>query len=171
MINHRIALLLVSLFIFPMKLIASPDSTQLSVWANEAIVATYTYDHNNFLPRQKEIAHYFTSSGWIHYSKALQDSKIPESVKQNAYSVSAVALMPPVIKTIKPNQWQAIMPILVIYKNPQYTQKQTLEITLDFTSAPNGQGVRGLEILQLIAKITQVPCECALSKSPSVTIT
>ena len=62
---------------------AAPDRTQLAVWANEAIIATYTFNYKNYIQDQKEIAKYFTAEGWIAYSKALDDSKVPEAVQKN----------------------------------------------------------------------------------------
>ncbi len=149
--------------LLPAQIIASPvaDQTQLAVWVNEAIVATYTYDYENFIERQKDIAKYFTSNGWIEYSKALLKAKLPDAVKKNAYVVSAVALMPPDIKTLKNNQWQALMPLLVVYKNPSYQQKQTLTVKLTFIVAPEGSGVRGFAITDLQTQVTEPPCECA----------
>lgn len=140
---------------------AAPDKTQLSVWANEAIIATYTYDYKNYQQAQKKIATYFTSSGWISFSKALNDSKLPESVQKNQYEVSAVALLPPEIKSIDATHWQATMPVLVVYKNPQYMQRQTLNVVLTFGEAPADQGVRGLSIDSLQATVTEPPCQCS----------
>ncbi|CEK09401.1 DotI/IcmL family type IV secretion protein [Legionella hackeliae] len=139
---------------------AAPDNTQLAVWANEAIIATYTFDYKNFLPRQKEIAKYFTAAGWTAYSTALNTSKLPDTVKKNYYVVSAVATLPPTIRTVNATQWEATMPILVLYKNPQYQQKQDLLVTINFIQAPSGQGVRGLAIASLQSKVTQPPCVC-----------
>lgn len=153
-------LLVSALSIYSATLLAAPDNTQLAVWANEAIVATYTFDYANFLPRQKEIARYFTAEGWTAYSTALNNSKLPETVKTSQYSVSAVATLPPVVKTLSPTQWQAEMPVLVIYKNPQYQQKQTLSVTINFSEAPSGQGVRGFAINNLQSKVSEPPCEC-----------
>ena len=150
-----------SLLILPLNAVAAVNNTQLAVWANEAIVDTYTYSYQDFLKRQKDIALYFTAAGWIAYSKALTDSKLPEAVQKNNYYVSAVATSPPQIKLISPNYWKAIMPLLVVYKNPQYQQKQTLEITIEFITAPPGQGVRGLAIVSLIAKEVKPACRCA----------
>ena len=143
---------------------ASMDNTQMAVWANEAIVATYTYNAQNLLSRQKEIAYYFTANGWISYTKALTDSKILEAVKKNNYEVSAVATLPPQIKLIQNNNWEAEMPLLVVYKNPQYQQKQHLMITLQFTTIPSGQGIRGLAITSLQAKPVTPFCECPVGK-------
>ncbi|KTC86992.1 DotI/IcmL family type IV secretion protein [Legionella brunensis] len=138
----------------------APDNTQLAVWTNEAIVATYTFDYKNFLARQKEIAKYFTAAGWTAYSTALNASKLPDAVKKNLYSVNAVATLPPEVKSISPTQWEATMPLLVTYKNPQYQQKQNLLVTINFIQAPAGQGVRGLAIASLQSKVTQPPCQC-----------
>lgn len=160
MVYSRIILLCFSLLTLPMHAFAA-DDTQLAVWANEAIVATYTYNYQTFLSRQKEIASYFTSNGWIAYSKALNDSKLPDAVKKNDYYVSAVATMPPQINMIRDNYWQAVMPLLVVYKNPQYQQTQTLEITIEFVTAPSGQGVRGFAMSSLQSKPIKPPCKCA----------
>ena len=161
MVYQRIVLLFISWFATSIQAFAVVDNTQLSVWVNEAIVATYTYDYKTYLPRQKEIASYFTAKGWIAYSKALQDSKLPEAVQKNAYYVSAVATMPPKITLVRDGYWQAVMPLLVVYQNPQYQQKQNIEITLQFVAAPSGQGVRGLAITSLQTKPIKTPdCKC-----------
>ena len=150
----------VLLLLWSSSLLAAPDATQLAVWANEAIVATYTYDYKNYLPQQRNIAKYFTAPGWTAYSTALNASGLPAVVEKNAYAVSAVTTMPPEVKAISDNQWQATMPLLVIYKNLQYQQKQTLQVTINFSEAPAGQGIRGLTINNLQAKVSQPPCEC-----------
>ncbi len=160
MFYQRLTALCLSLIAFSGTVIADMDNTQLAVWANEAIVATYTYDYQNFLLQQKEIAQYFTSKAWIDYSKVLNDSKLPDAVQKNNYYVSAVATLPPEIKPLRPNVWQATMPLLVVYKNPQYQQKQTLGITLEFGTAPLGQGIRGFAITSLQAKVIQPSCQC-----------
>ena len=138
----------------------APDATQLAVWANEAIIATYSFDYKNYLQEQKAIAKYFTSDAWMAYTKALNDSKLPDSVQKNNYYVSAVATQPPAITTIDVTHWQAIMPVLVVYKNPQYQQQQTLKVVLRFTQASSGQGVRGFSANSLQATVSTPPCQC-----------
>ncbi len=169
MLYQRIVLLCLSLLALPAQADAPLDNTQLAVWANEAIVTTYTYNAQNYLDRQKEIAFYFTADGWMAYSKALNASKLPETVQKNAYDVSAVATMPPTVKPLQGNYWEAVMPLLVVYKNPQYIQKQTLEVTLQFTTAPSGQGVRGLAITSLQAKVVKPMCQCIADAHPTDT--
>jgi len=161
----RIVILCIFLITLPLQAQIAPDNTSRAVWVNEAIIATYTFNHKDFMVRQKDIAKYFTAEGWINYSKALLDSKLPEAIEKNAYSVSAVATMPPEIKVMKDNQWQANMPVLVVYTNPDYKQKQTLNIMLTFIKASAGTGVRGFAITNLQAKVAQPPCKCAKESS------
>ena len=148
------------LFLFSPLDYATPDRTQIAVWANEAIIATYTFNYKTYLQQQKDIAKYFTADGWIAYSKALNASKLPEAVQKNAYDVTAVATQPPKIITFDPNHWQAIMPILVVYQNPQYQQRQNLKVVMRFTETPAGQGVRGFSITSLQSTVTEPPCQC-----------
>jgi hypothetical protein len=160
MFYQRLLFLCLSVLSLAGRADVTADNTSLAVWSNEAIVSTYTFNYQNFLDRQKDIAQYFTATGWINYTKAFNASQLPEAVKKNQYDVSAVATMPPQIKQLHSNYWQAIMPVLVVYKNPQYTQKQTLEVTLEFTASPSGQGVRGLAITSLQSKIKKPACQC-----------
>ncbi len=92
------------------------DDVERLVWVNEAIVATYTYNAQNFVARQKEIAHYFTSDGWIAFNKALNVAQIPQTIQKNLYQVSAVAISPPEVKLVRQDRWQATMPLLVVLK-------------------------------------------------------
>ncbi len=156
-------------FIFSQLGYAAPDRTQIAVWANEAIIATYTFNYKTYLQQQKDIAKYFTSDGWIAYSKALNASKLPEAVQKNSYDVTAVATQPPKIITFDPTHWQAIMPILVMYQNPQYQQRQNLKVVIRFSTAPAGQGVRGLSITSLQSTVTEPPCQCPNEETKDAT--
>lgn len=140
---------------------AAMDKAQMSVWVNEAIVQTYTYQYDDYLQRQKVFSQYFTAEGWIDYIKALNQSKLLDAVKKNKYKVSAVATMPPTITVSAPHHWKAVMPLLVRYKGPEYEQKQVLEVTLDFTEASSKQGVRGLAITSINVKKSSPPCPCS----------
>ena len=150
-----------SLFLFfPLFCCAQSDPVQLSVWVNEAIVATYTYNYKSYLENQKKIAKYFSADGWIAYSNALNASKLPEAVQKNFYYVSAVATEPPIVTDIDSTHWKATMGLLVVYQNPQYQQKQLLKVTINFMVAPSGQGVRGYSITTLQSVVNKAPCKC-----------
>lgn len=139
---------------------AGPDQAPMIVWVNEAIVVTYTFSYKNFLEDQKKIAKYFTADAWIAYTKALNDSKLPEAVQNNMYYVSAIPTEPPVITNIDATHWKAIMNVLVVYQNPQYKQHQNLKVTIEFGVAPSGQGVRGYSITSLQSVVAKPPCQC-----------
>lgn len=141
---------------------AAPDKIQLLVWANEAIVATYTVNYKTYLQEQKSTAKYFTTAGWIAYSNALNAAKLPEIIKKNAYDVTAVATAPPQLTAVDATHWTVVMPILVQYKNPQYQQQQYLNVTLGVTSATDGQGVRGFSITSLQSSVIKPPCQCSM---------
>jgi hypothetical protein len=139
---------------------ADNSDVSLSVWTNEAIVSAYTFSATNLLQRQKDIAKYFTTQGWINFTKALETAKLKDAVQRNNYTVSAVALLPPSIKSLSPKEWQATMPLMVLYKNPHYQQKQTLTIVITFITTKPTQGVRGFAISSFNAVITSPPCPC-----------
>lgn len=142
-------------------LFAATDNTQLAVWANEAIIATYTYNYQDFLEQQKKIAKFFTAAGWIAYSTALQKSGLPEQIKQQAWRTSAVATMPPAITAMNATNWKADMPVLVVYQNDKTVQKQVLKISMTFTASP--KGIRGFAITSVNAEPVDEPCKCDLS--------
>lgn len=158
--NKKFPLVSSLLLIMCAQISYSAANTQLAVWANEAIIATYSYDYKNYLQEQKEIAKYFTGEAWMAYTKALNESKLPDSVQKNNYNVSAVATLPPEIKVIDNANWQASMPILVVYSNPEYQQKQNLKVVITFTQAASGQGVRGYSISSLQSTVIKPPCQC-----------
>lgn len=146
---------------------AKPRDSELLVWVSEAVVATYTYDFKDFLKQQKVIAKYFTADGWVNYSKALTDSKVIEIVKKNTYYVSAVPTMPPKIKNLSENEWEAVVDVLVLYQNPAFKQKQNLKVTVNFVKS-NKEGMRGFAITRIRSIVTEPPCKCANKKSKAV---
>jgi hypothetical protein len=131
------------IFIFLSFLVASiqtwaEDAEILqSTWVNQAIVSTYTFNDDNIVQRHKTIAHYFSSQGWIAYLKALEQSKLLDTVKKEKFHVSAVALSPPTIQSRGTSQWQATMPLLVEYKNASMKQQQQLLVTVVYETSPS----------------------------------
>ena len=165
MSQKRVFLSGLILFVVSQAVSAAFDRAQLVVWANEAVVATYTFDYKNYLQQQKASAQYFTADGWIAYNKALTASKLLETVQKNSYEVSAVATSPPRLTTLDPTHWQATMTLLVVYQNPQYQQRQNLKVVLSFSQMPAGLGVRGLGITSLQTTPIDAPCQCPADNS------
>ena len=159
--HYKFVLPVSCLFLFCIKSHAVPDNVAVAVWANEAIVTTYTYNFKTYLDDQKRMAQYFTTDGWIAYVKALNASKLPDAVQKNSYDVSAVATKPPFINALDPSHWIVSMPILVEYRNPQYQQQQNLKVVINIVASPSGQGTRGLAITSLQSTQISPPCQCA----------
>lgn len=146
---------------------AAPDKAELSVWVNEAIVTTYTYSYKTYDQDQQHMAHYFSTQGWISYFQALNASKLPAAVKENYYTVSAVAISPPAIHAVDAHHWTAVLPILVVYQNASYQQKQYLDVLIKFSTTAAGEGVRGLNIDLLQTHIKKPSCQCPIEEPPS----
>lgn len=140
--------------------VARNGDTARSVWVNHAIISTYTLSSNNLVERQKESAKYFTAQAWINYTKALSSSGLTDMIKENQYQVTAVAMRPPEVKSIASNQWQAEMPVMVWYKNPQFQQKQTLSVSLTFKKSTSQEGVQGYAITSFQSKVIKPLCQC-----------
>lgn len=167
MLKNTIACMMLTLFnSFSFGL---EPSISLQVWVNEAIVNTYTFNDENLLERQKDMAQYFSPQAWKIYLDVLNKSNILSQVKTQHYQVSAVATLPPTI-TVNPNthSWQAQMPILVSYKNKDQKQIQNLEIDIEIIKSDSSDN-RGYAIVKYEAKILNQPCTCQ-AQYPKVTI-
>jgi len=134
------------------------------IWAHQAIVATFQIKNSTYIADQKEIAKYFTAPAWKTYLNVLETVNFQQYIEKNNYRVSAVALKPVQLKQLEQGHWQATMPILVQYKNPQQEQLQTLQATIQFKQAPPGQGVRGYQLVSFVSKNIDKPCQCMIAK-------
>ena len=52
------------------------------------------------------------------------------------------------------------MPLMVLYKNPKYQQKQTLNVVITFILTTPGIGVRGFAISSFNSTVTLPACRC-----------
>lgn len=162
-------LVLVFLLLFFKSTQALEASVPMQVWVNQAIVNLFTFSFDNWESRQKDMASYFTTDAWQAYLKAMNQSNIITVVKNNKYTVSAVATLPPSIKLIGKNLYEASMPIIVSYKNADKTQVQHLTITLHVFETTN-TGFGKYAINQFLSKVDTMPCMCKEDNGPKVTI-
>lgn len=141
------------------------DNITRTLWASHAIINIYHYNHDTYLADQKHIARYFSASAWINYTKAINAAQLPELIKKNQWQVRSVPIKPPVLKALPENHWQADMPVLVQYKNPQREQYQTVNVSIQFGPAKKGTGIEGWTIDSFQANILQQPCQCAVQQA------
>jgi hypothetical protein len=159
----------VLLMLFFKSSVALEPSIPLQVWVNQAIVNLFTYSYDNWDARQKDMASYFTPDAWQAFQNAINKSNIIAQVKQNKFTVSAVATLPPTIKNLGKNLYQVEMPILVAYKNTNDTQIQNLVIQIHVFNT-NNSGFGQFAINQFLSKIDTAPCACKSGHEPKVTI-
>lgn len=132
----------------------------LSVWVSEAGVALYTLDASNLQAQQSALSYYFSSQGWIDFNKAQEQSGILQAIQTHRYTVRAIPLHPPKIMALDPQHWEAILPILVSYTNPEYEQQQTLRLKIRFEQSTDSRSVRGFAISAIESKKTSELCTC-----------
>lgn len=141
----------------------APD-IPLQVWANQAIVNTFTFNSSNLTARQQDMAKDFTPKAWSVYLAAFEKTNILKQVTKHHYQVTAVATMPPSVKQ-QGHLWQVTMPLLVKYQSSKHTETQHLELTLMV-----GKQGSSFAIVQYHAKILTKPCRCQKDYYPKVTI-
>ncbi|WP_367606924.1 DotI/IcmL/TraM family protein [Legionella sp. W05-934-2] len=134
------------------------------IWAQQAILATYQVSNSSYIADQREIAKYFTADAWKKYLQVLEKVQFQQFIEKNNYHLDAVALKPVTLKPLEQGYWQASMPVLVQYTNPQYNQLQTVEVTIQFKPAPSGQGVLGYQMVSFLSKNMDKPCQCMVEK-------
>ncbi|GEM_PF-3313239 len=141
----------------------------LQVWANEAIINTFTFNSENIKTRQQDMSRYFAPETWKIYRDAFNQSSIYKKIHAHHLAVSAVATKPPKITIKTFDNISVEMPILVTYTSPHKSITQNLNITLKLIQKP-GAGVREYVIQQFQSINISEPCGCAQPQSPKVTI-
>lgn len=138
----------------------------LNVWVSEAAVAIYTLDANNLKAEQSALSHYFSSQGWIDFTKAQEQSGILNAIETHHYTVRATPLHPPKIMALGEGHWEAILPLLVSYTNPEYEQQQALRLKIRFERSAKDHSVRGFAISAIESKQSSDLCACRPNKLP-----
>lgn len=136
-----------------------------SLWASQVISSVYHYDYQHYLADQKKIARYFSAKAWIDYTKANLSVKLPQLVQQNQWTVRSVPIAPPTIKALPQAHWQANMPVMVAYKNAQQVQYQTMQVQVQFSTAPPDASGNQWRVVSFKATPLQPSCKCAVSQA------
>ena len=102
-------------------------------------------------------------------SSSSTTSVTQEATTKSQLTVSAVATLPPTIKSIGKNLYEAQMPILVSFAGSTGTEVQHLTIKLHIFKTENS-GFGEFAINQFQASIDKAPCSCENDKGPKVTI-
>jgi intracellular multiplication protein IcmL len=139
--------------LFPLNEPNQSDSAVLQ-WANQAAIASFTYNFVNYRSELQSASGFFTSAGWTQFLTALEGSRNLEAVKAKKLIVSAVATRAPIIlqKGILNNRfsWRVQMPILVTYQSASEFSQQNNVVTLLIRRVSTLNSPRGIGINQFV---------------------
>lgn len=130
-------------------------SSTLIKWANQAVVAAYTYDFLNYPDQLKLAQPYFTENGWKLYSRSIQD--LINTMVKNQLIVNGVVSGPAVIS----NQgdlpsvgraWRVQVPFLVSYQAAENIRTDNFIVTLTLVTIPTTQNPTGIGIDQFVMR-------------------
>jgi intracellular multiplication protein IcmL len=143
--------------ITPLIALNAPNQSDSSVlqWANQAAIASFSYNFVNYRSELQSASGFFTAEGWEQFLTALQDSNNLESVKAKKLVVSAVATSAPIFlqKGILNGRyaWRIQMPILVTYQSASEFAQQNLTVTMLVTRVDTLNTPQGIGIAQFIS--------------------
>lgn len=126
-------------------------------WVRDASVMSFYYNYTNINAWLTEYSSYFTTTGWMHYYKALNNSGNIERVRNEKLTVTSTPLEPPKILwqgvDLGVYKWQVQIALLVHYQaetGNTIEQKLMVTMMLRRTDAPISKN--GIAIDQFIAK-------------------
>ena len=141
--------------LFPLDKPNQSDSA-IAQWANQAAIASFTYNFVNYRDELQASSQFFTPEGWDQFLSALQSSNNLEAVKTKKLIVSAVATRAPVIlqKGVVYGgnfSWRVQMPILVTYQSASEFTQSNIIVTMLITRVSPLNYPRGIGISQYLA--------------------
>lgn len=132
-----------------------PPSALLQ-WANQAAIASYTYNFQDYRAELQAASDFFTPSGWSNFLDALNRSNNLSAVISKKLVVSAVATGAPVIldQGIIDGiyTWKVQMPMLVSYQSASTLTQQQVMVTMIIQRVSTLSSFRGVGISSLIAQ-------------------
>ena len=143
--------------ITPLQPLDRPNQSTSAVlqWANQAAIASYTYNFVNYRSELQAASEFFTAPGWRKFMKALADSNVLDAIKAKKLVVSAVATGAPIIlrRGVLSGRysWKVQMPILVTYQSTSEIIQERYMVTITITRISSLDTPRGLGIAQFIA--------------------
>lgn len=142
--------------ITPLYPLGEPNQSDSAVlqWANQAAIASFTYNFVNYRDELQASSGFFTADGWDQFLSALQQSNNLDAVKAKKLIVSAVATRAPIIlqKGILNGSysWRVQMPILVTYQSASEFTQQNNVVTMLITRVSTLNSPRGIGIAQFV---------------------
>lgn len=143
--------------ITPLIAMNAPNQSDSAIlqWANQAAIATFSYNFVNYRSELVAASGFFTAEGWDQFISALGSSNNLDAVKAKKLVVSAVATSAPVIlqKGVLNGRysWRIQMPILVTYQSASEFSQQNLNVTMLVSRVDTLNSPRGIGIAQFVS--------------------
>jgi intracellular multiplication protein IcmL len=140
--------------LYPMSepVVTPPELLQ---WANEAVVAAYTYNFVNYREELQDTSQYFTPDGWTQFQTGLKASRNLETVIARKMVVSATATGAPSItdQGILNGRyaWRIKIPLLATYENNNERIQQPVTVNILVLRVSNLETPKGVAIAQFYA--------------------
>lgn len=138
---------------YPLNEPNQADSAILQ-WANQAAVASFTYNFVNYRDELQAASVFYTPSGWDLFMAALKESNNLDAVKARKQVVSAVPTRAPSIldkRVVNGSYtWRVQMPMVVTYQSANEFSQQNLVVTLVISRISTLNSPRGIGISQII---------------------
>lgn len=139
--------------LFPLNEPNQSDSAVLQ-WANQAAIASFSYNFVNYRQELQAASGFFTGEGWKQFLDALESSNNLDAVRAKKLIVSAVATRAPIIlrKGILNGRysWRIQMPLLVTYQSASEFSQQNNIVTMLVRRVSTLNSPRGIGISQFV---------------------
>ena len=142
--------------ITPLFALDEPNQSDSAVlqWANQAAIASFSYNFVNYREELQAASGFFTGAGWKQFLDALQESNNLDAVKAKKLIVSAVATRAPIIlrKGVLNGRysWRVQMPILVTYQSASEFSQSNNIVTMLIRRVSTLNSPRGIGISQFV---------------------
>ncbi|MCX7116081.1 MAG: type IVB secretion system apparatus protein IcmL/DotI [Gammaproteobacteria bacterium] len=142
--------------ITPLFALHEPNQSDSAVlqWANQAAIASFTYNFVNYRTELEATSGYFTATGWNQFLDVLQQPNQLDTVKSNKLVVSAVATRAPAViqKGVLAGRysWRVQMPILVTYQSAKEQYQTSNVVTMLISRVSTLTSSKGIAIAQFV---------------------
>ena len=118
-------------------------------WTSTAITTALTFQFNSIPRDLKNSSRYFTPKGWDSFYKALQKSRIIETVQSRHQIVTTTIMGSPIIQSQRDvegvYEWVVMVPIVTTYQAGKESKSQKLLATVVINRTNDAPQISGLE--------------------------
>ncbi len=137
-------LLMACLLLGGHSIYASPDNTsneEVSKFVFEAATEIMSFGFENYDERKLQNKKYFTDDGYKSFYKAMNASRIPETIATNKRVIFPRIKCDPFVRKFDNEKWTAIFPLALSYVSGQKLLRQQLIVELYIAKTLNGFGI------------------------------